>query len=61
MSERRKRWLDVPRARGYGLGGMRLVRLVIWVATLFFAVMLFFPLIRQIVRQLSESGGPLGP
>jgi len=36
---------------------MRLVRLLIWVATLFFTVMLFLPLVRQIIRRLSESGG----
>ena len=36
---------------------MRLVRLLIWLATLFFAVMLFLPLVREIVRRLIESGG----
>ena len=35
---------------------MRLVRLLIWLATLFFAVMLFLPLAREIVRRLVESG-----
>ena len=35
---------------------MRLVRLLIWLATLFFAVMLFLPLVRQIVRRLREVG-----
>ena len=34
---------------------MRLVRLLIWLATLFFAVMLFLPLVRQILH-LTESG-----
>jgi preprotein translocase subunit SecG len=34
---------------------MRLVRLLIWVATLFFAVMLFLPLVRQIILRLSGS------
>jgi preprotein translocase subunit SecG len=36
---------------------MRLLRLVIWLATLFFAVMLFLPLVRQIIRRVTESGG----
>jgi preprotein translocase subunit SecG len=36
---------------------MRLLRLLIWLATLFFAVMLFLPLVRQIIWRLSESGG----
>lgn len=36
---------------------MRLVRLLIWLATLFFAVMLFLPLVRQILRRLTETGG----
>ncbi len=36
---------------------MRLVRLLIWLATLFFAVMLFLPLVREIIRRLIESGG----
>lgn len=36
---------------------MRLVRLLIWLATLFFAVMLFLPLVRQIIRRLTEAGG----
>jgi preprotein translocase subunit SecG len=40
---------------------MRLVRLVIWLATLFFALMLFLPLVRQIIRQLSDSGISPGP
>jgi preprotein translocase subunit SecG len=40
---------------------MRLVRLLIWLATLFFAVMLFFPLVRQIIHQLSDSGGSAVP
>jgi len=35
---------------------MRRVRLLIWLATLFFAVMLFLPLAREIVRRLFESG-----
>ena len=35
---------------------MRLVRLLIWLATAFFAVMLFLPLVRQILRHLTESG-----
>ena len=35
---------------------MRLVRLLIWLATLFFAVMLFQPLAREIIRRLVESG-----
>lgn len=36
---------------------MRLLRFLIWLATLFFAVMLFLPLVRQIIRRLMESGG----
>ncbi len=36
---------------------MRLVRLAIWLATLFFAVMLFLPLVRQIIRRLTAMGG----
>ena len=35
---------------------MRLLRLVIWLATLFFAVMLFLPLVREIIRRLTVSG-----
>jgi len=35
---------------------MRLVRLLIWLATLFFAGMLFLPLVREIIRRLSEAG-----
>jgi len=34
---------------------MRLVRLLIWLATLFFAVMLFLPLVREIMQRLSAS------
>jgi flagellar biosynthesis/type III secretory pathway M-ring protein FliF/YscJ len=36
---------------------MRLVRFLIWLATLLFAVMLFLPLVREIIRRLTESGG----
>lgn len=32
---------------------MRLVRVLIWLATLFFAVMLFVPLVREIIRRLT--------
>jgi len=39
---------------------MRLVRLLIWLATLFFAVMLFLPLVRQIILRL-ESGNSTLP
>ena len=35
---------------------MRLLRLLIWLATLLFAVMLFFPLVREIIRRLTEAG-----
>ena len=38
---------------------MRLVRLLIWLATLFFAVMLFLPLVRQIILRLTEPGNVL--
>jgi preprotein translocase subunit SecG len=40
---------------------MRLVRFLIWLATLFFAVMLFLPLVRQIIRRWIESGGSAFP
>jgi preprotein translocase subunit SecG len=40
---------------------MRLVRLLIWLATLFFAVMLFLPLVRQIIRRVAESSGTAIP
>jgi len=33
---------------------MRLVRLLIWLATLFFAAMLFVPLIREIINRASS-------
>lgn len=38
----------------------RLVRVAIWLATLFFALMLFVPLIREALRRAAESlpGGP---
>ena len=35
---------------------MRLVRLVIWLATLFFAAMLFVPLIQEVVRRAGTTG-----
>jgi hypothetical protein len=35
---------------------MRLVRLVIWVATLFFAAMLFVPLIQEVLRRTGTTG-----
>jgi len=35
---------------------VRLLRLLIWLATLFFAVMLFLPLVREIIHRLTESG-----
>jgi preprotein translocase subunit SecG len=35
---------------------MRLVRLAIWLATLFFAAMLFVPLIKEVVRRASTTG-----
>lgn len=34
---------------------MRLLRLLIWLATLLFAVMLFMPLVREIIHRLTES------
>jgi preprotein translocase subunit SecG len=40
---------------------MRLVRLLIWLATLFFAVMLFLPLVREIVHRMTETGGAAVP
>lgn len=36
---------------------MRLVRLLIWLATLFFAVMLFRPLVLEVLRRTTQSGG----
>ena len=35
---------------------MRLVRLAIWLATLFFAAMLFFPLIQEVIRRAAATG-----
>lgn len=40
---------------------MRLVRLLIWLATLFFALMLFLPLLRQIILRLSGFGSSALP
>ena len=40
---------------------MRLIRWLIWLATLFFVVMLFLPLVRQIIRRLTEYGGGVIP
>lgn len=37
---------------------MRLVRVVIWLATLFFLAMLFMPLVREALRRASESQAP---
>jgi preprotein translocase subunit SecG len=34
---------------------MRLVRALIWLATLFFAAMLFVPLIREVVHRVSST------
>jgi hypothetical protein len=35
---------------------MRLVRLLIWVATLFFAAMLLAPLLREVISRASSAG-----
>ena len=35
---------------------MRLIRLGIWLATAFFVVMLFMPLVRQMVMRLASTG-----
>jgi preprotein translocase subunit SecG len=35
---------------------MRLVRLLIWLATLFFAAMLFVPLIQEVIRRAGTAG-----
>ena len=35
---------------------MRLVRLAIWLATLFFAAMRFVPLIQEVVRRAGTTG-----
>ena len=40
---------------------MRLLRLLIWLATLFFAVMLFLPLVRQILGRLAKTGASTIP
>ena len=37
---------------------MRLVRAMIWAATLFFLVMLFMPLVREAVHRASEGSAP---
>jgi len=37
---------------------MRLVRLVIWLATLFFVAMLFVPLIQEVIRRAGTAGQP---
>jgi hypothetical protein len=55
-------WLDGAQRTGLRWERlMRLVRLLIWLATLFFAVMLFLPLVRQIIRRLTEVGGSALP
>jgi hypothetical protein len=36
-------------------GRARLLHVVIWLATLFFAAMLFLPLVREVLRRLHES------
>ena len=40
-------------------GRARLLQVIIWLATLFFAAMLFAPLLREAVRRMTElpSGG----
>jgi preprotein translocase subunit SecG len=38
---------------------VRFLRLLIWLATLFFAVMLFLPIVREMVRRFGESGSGL--
>jgi hypothetical protein len=40
---------------------MRLLRLLIWLATIFFAVMLFMPLVREILHRLTESAPTVLP
>jgi hypothetical protein len=35
---------------------MRLAHLVIWLATLFFAAMLFVPLIQEMIRRAGTTG-----
>jgi hypothetical protein len=35
---------------------MRLIRLLIWIATLFFAAMLFVPLIHEVLRRAGSTG-----
>ena len=37
---------------------MRLLRLAIWLATLVFVVMLFLPLVGEVLRRLSASYDP---
>ena len=38
---------------------MRLVHLVIWLATLFFVAMLFVPLIQEVIRRPGRCAQPL--
>jgi len=40
---------------------MRLVRLAIWLATVFFTAMLFLPLVREIIRRLTDTSGTTLP
>ena len=35
---------------------MRLVRVLIWIATLFFVAMLFVPLIQEVFRRAGSTG-----
>jgi hypothetical protein len=43
----------------FELASVRFLRLLIWLATLFFAIMLFLPIVREMVRRLGESGSGL--
>jgi hypothetical protein len=43
----------------FELASVRFLRLLIWLATLFFAVMLFLPIVREMVRRFGESGSGL--
>lgn len=40
---------------------MKLVRAAIWLATGWFVLMLFYPLVTQMLARLSAGGGPMVP
>ena len=50
------RALDGDGRDHYGKGPMRLVKVSIWLATLFFIAMLFIPLIREVIHRAISTG-----